>query len=241
MSDLIQNLLQQSEHVAKAAAAYIPAQINTPTTRKAAGILAGLVVLRQLNGYLNRRALNNNTPDPTWDWKNEIVLVTGGTSGIGEHMVRQFAERGIKVVVLDLNPPKTPFPANVFFYQADITSTETVHEVALRIRKEVGEVTVLINNAGIGNAGSIIGKPEKETRKIYEVNHLSHYVMVREFLPNMIFKNHGHVVTIASMASFTAPAMMVDYACTKAAALAFHEGLTQELKHVYKSRRIRTR
>lgn len=64
--------------------------------------------------------------------------------------------------------------------------------------------------------------------------------MVKEFVPAMTAKNHGHILTTASMASFIAPAGMVDYACTKASALAFHEGLAQELKYHYNAPKVRT-
>jgi short-subunit dehydrogenase len=64
--------------------------------------------------------------------------------------------------------------------------------------------------------------------------------MVREFLPSMIEKNHGHVITIASMASFIGLGDMVEYSCTKASALAFHEGLRQELRLWYKAPKVRT-
>lgn len=65
--------------------------------------------------------------------------------------------------------------------------------------------------------------------------------MVKEFLPSMIRDNHGHVITVASMASFVTVGEMVDYACTKASALAFHEGLGQELRYWYKAPKVRTR
>ena len=64
--------------------------------------------------------------------------------------------------------------------------------------------------------------------------------MVREFLPAMIKKNKGHVVTIASMASFAVHAQNVDYACSKASALAFHEGLHSELKARYNAPDVKT-
>lgn len=64
--------------------------------------------------------------------------------------------------------------------------------------------------------------------------------MVREFLPAMIKNDHGHVITVASMASFLALGEMVDYCCSKASALAFHEGLTQELRLWYKTKGVRT-
>jgi short-subunit dehydrogenase len=64
--------------------------------------------------------------------------------------------------------------------------------------------------------------------------------MVKEFVPSMIEKNHGHIITTASMASYVALGGMTDYACTKASALAFHEGLGQELKYYHKAPKVRT-
>jgi all-trans-retinol dehydrogenase (NAD+) len=98
----------------------------------------------------------------------------------------------------------------------------------------------LINNAGIGSAATILEGSEDFIRKTFEVNTISHFLTVREFLPAMIKKNHGHVVTVASMASFLVHAGNVDYSCSKASALAFHEGLASELKSRYKAPDIRT-
>ena len=110
-----------------------------------------------------------------------------------------------------------------------------------QIRSAHGDPTVLVNNAGVGNDGTILDEPEAKIRQTFEVNTLSHFLTVREFLPAMVKKNHGHVITIASMASFVALGEMVDYCCTKASALAFHEGLSQELKYWYQAPKVRTR
>lgn len=77
-------------------------------------------------------------------------------------------------------------------------------------------------------------------RKTFDVNIIAHFLMVKEFLPFMVEKNHGHVVAIASLSSFVVPAQIVDYSCTKVAVVAFHEGLTSELKSRYKAPNVRT-
>ena len=64
---------------------------------------------------------------------------------------------------------------------------------------------------------------------------------MQEFLPDMVKRNHGHIVTVASMASFITGVGNTEYAASKAAALAFHEGLAQEIRHVYGARGVRTR
>lgn len=129
---------------------------------------------------------------------------------------------------------------NVFFYQTDISSAASIETVAEDIRREHGNPTVLINNAGTGNSMLIADQSTAETERIFQINIFSHFHLVREFLPAMVKQNHGHIVTVASMASFVTQGKNVSYACTKAAALAFHEGLAQELKHRYNAPKVRT-
>jgi len=73
-----------------------------------------------------------------------------------------------------------------------------------------------------------------------DINLMSHWSTVQEFLPDMLAKKKGHIMSVASLASFVTLASAVDYSCTKAALVAFYEGLTQELKHRYKCPQIQT-
>jgi short-subunit dehydrogenase len=117
---------------------------------------------------------------------------------------------------------------------------EHINRVAERIRSEHGDPTVLINNAGIQWNKPILELPQDRLHATFEVNIISNFLLVKEFLPAMVSNNHGHIVTVASLASFTTRAVNVDYACTKSAALAFHEGLGQELRHIYRAPLVRT-
>ncbi|KAG5929631.1 hypothetical protein E4U42_005221 [Claviceps africana] len=76
--------------------------------------------------------------------------------------------------------------------------------------------------------------------KVFAVNTLSHWTLVQNFLPHMIAVNKGHVMTVASMASFVALPKGADYSASKAAALSFHESLALELKHLYRADRVLT-
>jgi all-trans-retinol dehydrogenase (NAD+) len=73
-----------------------------------------------------------------------------------------------------------------------------------------------------------------------DVNLISHFITVKEFVPAMVKSNHGHVVTVASMGSFSTYSQCVDYGCSKAGLVAFHEGLGQELKSRYGAPKVRT-
>jgi all-trans-retinol dehydrogenase (NAD+) len=128
----------------------------------------------------------------------------------------------------------------VHYYKCDITSTAQLAAVGTKIRAEVGNPTVLINNAGVARGKTILGATERDIRFTFDVNTLAHYWVVKEFLPAMVAGDHGMVVTVASYAAYITVPDMVDYAATKAAALAFHEGLTAELTTRYDAPRVRT-
>lgn len=127
------------------------------------------------------------------------------------------------------------------FFRVDVTSESSIAAAAAEMRAAVGEPTVVVNNAGVGTDGPILTKPSRNIQRTINVNIMSHFWMVREFVPAMVARNKGHVVTIASAASFIVTGEIVDYASTKAAALAFHEGLRQELKYWYKAPNVKTR
>lgn len=196
-------------------------------------------LVRLASNYLDNGVLNNWTT-ADFDWKKEIVLVTGGAGGIGGNVARLFAEKGIKVVVLDVIPMTFEASPNIHYYKCDITSPSTISTVASQIRAEVGAPTILINNAGVCRGKTLFSATEKDVRFTFDVNTLAHYWMAKEFVPSMAEKNHGMVVTVASYAAFVTVPNMIDYASSKAAALSFHEGITAELNTVYNAPKVRT-
>jgi short-subunit dehydrogenase len=80
-----------------------------------------------------------------------------------------------------------------------------------------------------------------DVHRTFSVNLFSHYQLVKEFLPHMIENDHGHIVTVASLAAHGPRTANVAYAASKAAALAFHEGLGLELALYYDAKKVRTR
>jgi len=200
--------------------------------------LFALGLVARVNRVLNTAALNAwrlKSEKRRWDWKKEVAVVTGGCSGIGEVVVKGLMKKGVKVAVIDIQPLPDSLQnfADVKFYQCDITSALAVQEAADWIRADLGAPSILVNNAGIASAHTILDTSDEWLHKIFDVNLLSNFTTVKAFLPDMIAKNKGHVVTVASAASFVTVAGLVDYCSTKAGVFAFHEGLNQELKHRY--------
>ncbi|KAL4882696.1 hypothetical protein BJY04DRAFT_186716 [Aspergillus karnatakaensis] len=198
-----------------------------------------LGAVRVGNGFLSRLAANNwqlRSPVP-WNWSSEIAVVTGGCGGIGRVIVEGLARRGITVVVLDIQDLPQELSQNklVKYYQCDLTSAQAISEVASAIRNQIGHPSILVNNAGLGSVHGILETSDEHLHKIFRINLFCHWSATREFLPTMIQRNKGHIVTVASMGSFVTVGTSVDYSATKAGALAFHEGLGNELRYIYKS------
>ncbi|KAH7121550.1 hypothetical protein EDB81DRAFT_913746 [Dactylonectria macrodidyma] len=222
--------------------------LNHPLIRRYAGeqhlkasLNAFLAIgfVRLLNRLANRWARNNwrLTRQPGWEWTKEIAVVTGGCSGIGKCIVIGLAQKGVKVVILDVQalPADLARIDQILYWKCDITSSSAVKDAADNIRQTIGHPSILINNAGIATPHSILETTEGYLTKIFRVNTFALWFTAREFLPTMVLRNKGHVITIASIASFSTLPTTVDYAATKAGALAFHEGLSGEIKHVPKA------
>ncbi|GMK56153.1 hypothetical protein CspeluHIS016_0212090 [Cutaneotrichosporon spelunceum] len=208
------------------------------TVKAALTVFSALGLACYLNSKLSELAANSYrlTAAPGWDWPREVAVVTGGSSGIGLAIVERFVRRGIKVAVLDVQDfPKSAQNRNVRFYKCDVTSPESVAQAADGVCRDLGDPSILINNAGITKPMFILEMPEDFLEKILRVNTMSHWTLVKQFLPAMVKKNKGHIVTVASVASFVALSGGADYSCTKASALAFHEALAAELKAIYKA------
>ncbi|KAK8221820.1 hypothetical protein BKA81DRAFT_405240 [Phyllosticta paracitricarpa] len=171
--------------------------------------------------------------------RGEIVVVTGGCSGIGKEIVSSLLEgagRGkVTVVVVDVQVLPEEFEEHdeIIFYFCDLASSASIHEACSAIRNEVGDPSVLINNAGIARSCDLLDDDDAYNDRLFRVNVLALFTLVREFVPAMLAAKKGHVVTIASTASFVTPPGLVDYCASKAAALSLHEGLSTELRTRY--------
>ncbi|KAI1171320.1 hypothetical protein F4777DRAFT_65329 [Nemania sp. FL0916] len=216
-----------------------PPKLDLATITTILRVIFALGVASRLNKALNTIASNSwrLTASKGWDWPNEIAVVTGGSSGIGKLVVEKLATLGIRVAVLDIQelPKSMENNTHIHFFTCDVTSSKSVAEAADAVRRELGHPSILLNNAGITKPMTILDMPEDFLRKIFGVNTISHWFTTQQFLPHMIQMNKGHIVTVASLASYVALPTAADYSATKAAALSFHESLACELKHCYKA------
>lgn len=168
----------------------------------------------------------------------EIVLITGTGHGMGREMALRFAEFGAEVICVDINPAGNLETYNmlknrnakVHKYECDVTNRTAVLEMAERIRAEVGDVSILVNNAGIMPCKSVLDHTEAEVKLMYNVNTIAHIWMFQAFLPSMMERNHGHIVAMSSMAGLLGLRNLVPYCGTKSAVRGIMEALHEELR-----------
>ncbi|KIS66201.1 uncharacterized protein UMAG_05936 [Mycosarcoma maydis] len=206
------------------------------STRAGSAVLAlfALYVVQKFAQHRQRVAARKAWSNTT----SEVAVVTGGSGGIGMEVVQRLSARGVKVAILDLVEPKGGILSNtVRFYKADMTDYDSIAAAAKNVEKDLGAVTILVNNAGVANDGpSILEFDPKKTKLTIEVNLLSHFYTLKVFLPHMIRTNHGHIMSVASAGSFIMPAGGADYGATKAALVSLHETLQLELELLYQNR-----
>ncbi|XP_050452082.1 17-beta-hydroxysteroid dehydrogenase 13-like isoform X4 [Cataglyphis hispanica] len=169
----------------------------------------------------------------------EVVLITGAGHGIGKELAIGYASLGATVVCWDMNEETNKQTVNeikmigkntAYAYQCDVTNRKEVFKVAEKVRKEVGDVTILVNNAGTLFVKKLLDQSADEIRRVIDVNLISHYWMLQAFLPNMIEKNDGHVVAISSVTAFVGATHGTVYCPTKSAVKALMEAINNELR-----------
>ncbi|EDV19357.1 Epidermal retinol dehydrogenase 2 [Trichoplax sp. H2] len=177
-------------------------------------------------------------PAPKKDVKGKIFLITGGASGLGRLMATKFAALGGIIVIWDINEQGNKSiqseiraaGGTAYTYIVDICNKDKIYEAADLVRKDVGDVDFLINNAGIVSGKKLLDCSDNMILKTMQINSIAHFWTTRAFLPKMMEKDEGHIVTIASTAGFFGVNRLIDYCTSKFAAVGFDESLRDELR-----------
>ncbi|KAF1412832.1 Epidermal retinol dehydrogenase 2, partial [Spheniscus magellanicus] len=103
------------------------------------------------------------------------------------------------------------------------------------VKKEVGDVSILVNNAGIVTGKRFIDSPDELVEKNMGVNIMAHFWTYKAFVPAMVASNHGHLVSIASSAGLTGVNGLSDYCASKFAAVGFAESIDCEMRSLGKT------
>ncbi|XP_050532658.1 short-chain dehydrogenase/reductase family 16C member 6-like [Daktulosphaira vitifoliae] len=188
--------------------------------------------------------IKNLLPAKRKDVKGQVILITGAARGLGRQLALDFHKLGAKIVCVDVNKLGNDETAQIInedggiakSYTVDVSNKEQIKQLHEHVKKDLGPVDILINNAGIVWGHSYIN-PEKDEfiENIMKVNLLSHFWMNREILPSMLTRNKGHIVAISSMSSMTGVAGISSYTASKWAVNGSMECMDNELRLINSS------
>lgn len=170
----------------------------------------------------------------------KTVLITGAARGIGRLMAHEAARRGATAALWDLDGDELDIVVKevvaeggrAVAHTCDVGDRAAVHEAAGLMRRDVGPVDVLVNNAGVVNGKAFLDLTPEDIERTLRVNTLAHFWTAQEFLPSMIERDAGHVVEISSAAGLLGTPRLTDYAASKHAVVGFTESLRLELARV---------
>lgn len=166
------------------------------------------------------------------------IFITGGASGLGRALALRHARAGWRVCIADLNDIRgetvrqellAAGAPEAIYRHADVTREEDLQAVASELAGAWHGIDVLVNNAGVAQAGAIEDVTLEDWRWILDINLLGVVRGCKVFTPLFKRQGHGHIVNIASMAGLLDVPRMASYNVSKAAVVALTTTLEQEL------------
>lgn len=146
-----------------------------------------------------------------------IVLVTGGSSGIGLATVRRLSAAGHRVYAASRRPDRGECPDGAVAIRLDVASPESCREAVERVVGEAGGLDALVNNAGLGTTGPLEEFDEDEAHRVFEVNLFGPVRLARLALPVMRSRGGGRIINVTSMNDFLPAPFGGWYSASKAA------------------------
>ena len=161
------------------------------------------------------------------------ALITGASSGIGKDMARYLSELGFDLILVSrekegLEKLKEELSTNVKNVIVDLSNEDKVKEMFVALRNE--EIDVLINNAGFGDAGYFNNTDLAKEINMIDVNIKAVHILTKLFLKEMMKRNKGYILNVASSAAFQPGPFMATYYSTKAYVLRLTQAISYELK-----------
>ena len=163
----------------------------------------------------------------------QIAIVTGGGQGIGEGIAKRLHAAGARIAVLDLNAENAKKVAQQLGglgLKCDVSSADSVKQAVAEVQRDLGDVTIVVNNAGISGKPAYLWElDEKEIDTVYAVNLRGVYLMCQAVIKKMLEKKYGRIVNVASIAGKEGNPRLLAYSATKAGVICLSKSLAKEV------------
>ncbi|MGG3626507.1 3-ketoacyl-ACP reductase [Bacillus gobiensis] len=170
--------------------------------------------------------------------QGKTAIITGAGRGIGKAAAIAFAQEGINVGLVgrslanleDVEKQLASYGVKTLSVSADVQDLASVEKAVQTIKEELGEIDILINNAGISKFGGFLDLTPEEWESIIQVNVMGVYNVTRAVLPGMIERKSGDIINISSTAGQKGAPATSAYSASKFAVLGLTESLMQEVR-----------
>ncbi|WP_209123971.1 SDR family NAD(P)-dependent oxidoreductase [Alkalihalobacillus sp. BA299] len=164
------------------------------------------------------------------------ILVIGGAAGIGKEIVLDFAQKGNKVAVADINKAAVDqlirdhqLEPNVFSFEVDVSSWDSVKSMAKKVKETLGEIHVLVCSAGITKSLKLQDVEWSLWKKTMEINLHGLFYSIKSVAPYMMEQKRGSIIIIGSGSAITGSGGGVQYYASKGGAFGLMRSLVPEL------------
>ena len=170
------------------------------------------------------------------NFEGQYALVTGAGRGIGKTIALKLAVSGADTILVDMNPEIDDVRKEIesmnrkcHTFQVDVTDLEAIYAMVNNIIEELGEIHILVNNAGITQDNLFMRMKPEQWSKVIDVNLNGVFIVTKAVIRTMVKQHYGKIINISSVVGFSGNPGQVNYSSTKSALVGFTKSLAREV------------
>ena len=170
------------------------------------------------------------------NFEGQAALITGAGRGIGKTIALKLAVSGADTILVDMSPEMDDVRKEIegmnrkcLTFQVDVTDLEAIYAMVNNIIEELGEIHILVNNAGITQDNLFMRMKLEQWSKVIDVNLNGVFNVTKAVIRSMVKQRYGKIVNISSVVGFSGNPGQVNYSSTKSALVGFTKSLAREV------------
>ena len=170
------------------------------------------------------------------NFEGQAALITGAGRGIGKTIALKLAVSGADTILVDMSPEMDDVRKEIegmnrkcLTFQVDVTDLEAIYAMVNNIIEELGEIHILVNNAGITQDNLFMRMKPEQWSKVIDVNLNGVFNVTKAVIRSMMKQRYGKIINISSVVGFSGNPGQVNYSSTKSALVGFTKSLAREV------------
>tara|TARA_B100001245_G_scaffold178645_1_gene136798 strand:+ start:170 stop:904 length:735 start_codon:yes stop_codon:yes gene_type:complete len=170
------------------------------------------------------------------NFEGQAALITGAGRGIGKNIALKLAVSGANTILVDMSPEMDDVRKEIegmnrkcLTFQVDVTDLEAIYAMVNNIIEELGEIHILVNNAGITQDNLFMRMKPEQWSKVIDVNLNGVFNVTKAVIRSMVKQRYGKIINISSVVGFSGNPGQVNYSSTKSALVGFTKSLAREV------------